>query len=66
MNKRKVIELKKHLIEKIKRNENITCEEVFILMLYLYEKMEDYENELSNIKDKKEYKSRIKIDEFLR
>ncbi len=62
MNKKKVLDLKKELIEKIRKNENIECEEVFILVLYLFEKFEELEKELEiiNNNEKRESKKDFK------
>ena len=62
MNKKKVLDLKKELIEKIRKNENIECEELFILVLYLFEKFEELEKELEiiNNNEKRESKKDFK------
>jgi hypothetical protein len=68
MNRKRVMDLKNELIERIKHNQNIECEEILILVMYLFENIRDIEDEIEKIKDErkegnKDYKNLL---EYLR
>jgi hypothetical protein len=53
MNKKRIYDLKNEMIDKLRKNKGIECEEVFILVLYLFERMKDMDNELERIRESK-------------
>jgi hypothetical protein len=68
MNRKRVMDLKNELIERIKHNQNIECEEILILVMYLFEKLNDIEENMEKIEDErkrgnKDYKNLL---EYLR